>query len=152
MKPKAATLILGLALMSQPLALSGQTKPQTKVPKDVVLRTWKVTGNFVGFEAGDYVHALIKPKKGEEISTFINGYGLDYFLAVNANKTGEFTIQTVKTYVQEEGGVIEIDRVISAKFGKTDFATWWKSTRKSMSTAQIEKKYDPLVQKLTKGS
>lgn len=48
--------------------------------------------------------------------------------------------------------MIEIDRVISAKFGKTDFAAWWKSTRKSMSTAQIEKKYSPLVQKLTKGS
>lgn len=119
MKPKAATLILGLALMSQPLALSGQTKPQTKLPKDVVLRTWKVTGKFVGFEAGDYVHALIKPKKGEENSTFINGYGLDYFLAVNANKTGEFTVQTVKTYVQEEGGS---DRDRSGHLGKV-----WKN-------------------------
>lgn len=152
MKHKSLSLFLGLAIMCPTLASTVQTKPQAKQPKDVILSTQKVTGKFVGFETGDYVHALIAPKKGEEMSVFIHGYGLDYFLAVNANKTGVFTIQTVKSYVEEAGGVIELDRVTSATFGKTTFASWWKATRKSMTPAQIDKKYQPLVQKLNKGS
>jgi|GEM_PF-2167949 len=151
MKRNSLCIVLGLALVFHPLAVPAQNKSAKKPPKDVILKTETVTGKFVGFETGDYVHALITPKKGETFSVFIRGYGLDYFLAVNANKTGLFTIQTAKTYIEEAGGVIEIDRVTSAKFGKTTFAGWWKATRKSMTPAQIDKKYEPLVRKLTKG-
>lgn len=152
MKQISVRTLIVLAIACHPLAVSAQGSSLKKQPKDVVLSTRSVTGKLTGFETGDYVHAIIVPKKGEEVSAYLHGYGLEYFLAVYANKPGVFTVQTVKSYIEEAGGVIEIDRITSAKFGKVTFASWWKATRKAMTADQIDKKCQQLVRKLNKGS
>lgn len=140
------TSLLSLALIA-PAVLSATSFSQT-TPPDKVLSTKTIRGKVVRFETGDYVHAIIKTTKGEELSFFISGPGTDYYLALNANKVGSFRIQTVKSHIEEAGGVMEIERISWAKIGKQSSSEWFKAQRKKYSFEQMEQKYGPLVQKL----
>ena len=118
--------------------------------KEIIKGTHTIRGKFLRFEVGDYVHAVIKDSKGKEMSFYLGGVGLDFYLAINAAKTGSFTYQKVNAYVEEAGGRIDFHRIESAKFGKQGSVSWWKSQLKKMSVDDINKKYQPLVDKLTK--
>jgi hypothetical protein len=141
----ATALILSL-LLTQP-ALQ-DTKPVDK--REIIKATHILKGKFVGFEVGDYVHAIVKDSKGKERSFFIGEPGLDFYLALNAKKNGSFTYQVVDAYIEEAGGRMVIERMSLAKVGRTSSYAWWKSTTKKSNLDAINKKYQPLVDKLTR--
>lgn len=133
-----------LALTVIALACSsalGQSK------KEIIKETRTMRGTFLGFETGDYVHAVIRDSKGMRRSFFIGEPGLDFFLASNRNKNGSFTYQIVNCYIEEAGGREDIERLTKVTFGKLSSTTWWRSLKKKMSLDAINKKYEPLVNK-----
>lgn len=144
MSLRTAALVTSL-LVAASLTVAAQNKPGP----DKVKRTYTVRGTFVGFEVGDYVHAIIKTSKGER-TFFIGGAGLDYYLAEKGKKSGTFTVQVVDSYIEEAGGRMEIDRISAARIGKQSSAAWWSATRRKMSLDAISKKYEPMVQKLVR--
>jgi hypothetical protein len=118
--------------------------------KDVIRSTRTVKGQFVAFEWGDYPHAIIKDAKGKETDYFFGADGIDFYLCTRAKKPGVFTIQKVNTYIQEAGGWQIIDRMSNAKIGAQDCKSWWKQESKAHTQEWIFKKYQPLVDKLTR--
>lgn len=130
--------------------LFGLTSVLAQDKNEKVKSTKTITGKFVGFESGDYLHAIIKDSKGEEVTFFIGGVGLDFFLATHANKSGSFTYQNVEVYMEEAGGRVTIERLTKAKVGKETSTSWWAALRKKMSLDAINKKYQPAVEKLTR--
>lgn len=140
-----STLVVGLLIggaIASPQASSSQ--------KEKVLKTTTVKGKFVGYEVGDYVHARIVGTDGEEQTYYIGGGGMEYFLAEFHNKPGTFTVITVLSNIPEAGGMIEVERIESAKIGKVSSKSWWTSLRKRKSLAAIEKAYRPKIQKITR--
>lgn len=132
------------------VCLFGLTLGFAQDKTEKVKATKTITGKFVGFESGDYLHAVIKDSKGEEVDFFIGGLGLDFFLATHANKTGTFTYQEVEVYMEEAGGRITIARLSKAKVGMETASGWWAAQRKKMSVDAINKKYQPAVDKLVR--
>lgn len=130
------------------VCLFGLTFGFAQDKSEKVKSTKTITGKFVAFESGDYLHAVIKDSKGEEVSFFIGGVGMDFFLATHAKKTGTFTYQEVEVYMEEAGGRITIARLSKAKVGKETDASWWAAQRKKLSLDAINKKYQPAVDKL----
>lgn len=142
---KASRLVLLLLV----LALASFAPAQVS-KKEIVKSTHTVRGKLVRFEMGDYVHVVIKDTKGKERSFFLGGVGLDFYLAANAGKSGSFTYQKVNAYVEEAGGRMDLERLESARIGKQGSVSWWKSLIKRMNVDDINKKYQPMVDKLTK--
>lgn len=143
---KCAVVLASVVCMSSVYA---QATKKVDDKKDIVKATKTIAAKLMSFEVGDYVHAILKDAKGKEHSMWIDGEGVDYFLAIHAKKMLTIKYQTVSTYIPEAGGRETIDRIISAKFGKLDSATWWKAERKKSSVEALTKKYDPLMQKLS---
>lgn len=144
MKTLFASLLL-LVVVTAPTQTSDNKK-------DIVKKTATFTGKVTGFEIGDYVHVKIRNTKGADLSYFVGGgFGLDYFMAAHANKTGTFTVQFVSSYIPEAGGREDIERISNAQFGKVTFRTWMRDQRKKMTNKQISDKYEPLIQKLSAG-
>ncbi len=147
MKIAITTLMVGSLLVSIPAtAQNGGEKAQT----DIIKSTHTITGKLVAYEIGDYVHAIIKDSKGNERSMFVGGGGVQYFMAIHANKNMKIIYQVVDTYIPEAGGRDIVDRVAYAKLGKLDSRTWWKNELKKSSFEKLAEKYDPIVQKLVK--
>lgn len=147
MKFGSISASIALLLLSQ-AAVAQNAKPIDK--KEVVKSTHTIKGRVIGFEVGDYVHAIIKDAKGKERSFFIRATGLDYYLALNAKKNGTFTYQVVDCYIEEAGARMTIERISIAKIGKVSSTSWWKSASKKASMEAIAAKYQPMVDKLTK--
>lgn len=141
------SLAIGIAALS---VVASGAAPCQQNKKDIVKSTHSFKGSLVGFETGDYVHAIIKDAKGHERTFFIGGAGLDYYMAVNAKKPGTFTYQVVDSYIEEAGGRMVIERLTKAKIGKVDSKAWWKAQMKGSSWEKLSKKYEPLVSKLTR--
>lgn len=132
-----------LALLAQPRLETAQ--------KEVVLRTRYVSGTFLGFETGDYVHAIVKTGKSKERSFFIGGAGVDYFLATHVGERGTFTYEVVDSHIPEAGGRMRTERLVRAKFGSASSTSWWKRQTAAKPLEDLEKEYQPLVQKATRG-
>lgn len=115
--------------------------------KDIIKATRWLSGTVIGFETGDYVHAIIKDSKGQERSFFIGGAGTDFFLAVHKGKKLVINYQVVSSYIPEAGGREEIERISSAKYGKLESGAWWKAQRKKHTFEELDKKYSPLIYK-----
>jgi len=144
-------LRFGIVLACLTIAIPGTAQQDaTKNKKDIVKATKTFQGKLVSFEVGDYVHANFKDTKGHERSMYIEGEGVDYFMALHAKQMLTVTYQEVNTFIPEGGGREDVERVIYAKAGKLDSRTWWKAERKKASYEKLSKKYDPVVQKLTK--
>lgn len=128
----------------------GTAAPAQVSKKEIVKSTHTIRGKLLRFEMGDYVHVVIKDSKGKERSFFLGGVGLDFYLAATAGKSGSFTYQKVNAYIEEAGGRMDLDRLESARIGKQGSVSWWKSLTKRMNVDDINKKYQPMVDKLTK--
>ena len=115
--------------------------------KDIIKASRWLRGTVVGFETGDYLHAIVKDSKGEERSFFIGGAGTDFFLAVHKGKKLVINYQVVSSYIPEAGGRQEIERINSAKFGTLESGAWWKAQRKKHSWEELDKRYSPLIYK-----
>ena len=147
-------LCLGLpGAMTATEAQSGKAPPsapqKAAPPKDKVRATKTVKGVFLGFEVGDYMHTVIKKSNGEKESYYLDGQGLEYFLALNKGKSVTATYQVVDTYIEEAGGVETVERITAARTDKQTSATWWKQTGSKYTPEQLEKKYGKLVQQAT---
>jgi hypothetical protein len=93
---------------------------------DKVKATRSLSGKFVGFEAGDYLHAVFAKGDGQEESFFLER-GMEIFLVDHAKEPLELEVQTVETDIPEAGGITEIDRLHAVRAGGVSFADWWKS-------------------------
>lgn len=109
--------------------------------------TKTVSGKFIKFIVGDYIHPLIRKSNGRIQKFFLDSYDLQYFLVVNRGKTMTFIYNVVD--VPQYDKRIIITRMKSAKIGNLKFEKWWKDLRKKYTEQQIKKKYDPLVEKYT---
>ena len=125
------------------------TFAQKKAP-DKIKAVKTVTGKFVQFEQGDYMHVDIKKSNGKTESYWIGGNGLEYFMALNYGKLMVFTYEIVDTYIPESGGRMVIERLKSAKVGTLTSTQWWKDLKKKYTFEQIDKKYGDLIGKYTK--
>lgn len=128
------------------LALLAQ---QANTGPDVVKARFTVKGTFVAFEAGDYIHAVIKVK-GKEESYFIKGAGMEYFLATHVGKTGTFSIERSDSYIENAGQRMTIETLTAAKIGKQSNTSWWKAQTRRTPEEKVRAKYDPLVEKLSR--
>lgn len=140
---KIVATVLALAFVCTP-ALGQQTK---KTPKDKVRAIKTVTGTTVGFQTGDYQHVQIRKSNGKRQSFFLGKPGLDYFLALNKARSVVFRYQIVDSYIPESGGVMRIERLVSARVGSQAFEQWWRELKQKYSIDEIDKRYGPLVEK-----
>jgi len=145
MKFKAllVTLFLGVTLCT-----AFAQKPADQKP-DVVKATRVIKAKFIGFEVGDYEHAIVKVK-GKEESYYIGDYGMDFFLALHPNAMCRLTIQTVDSYIPEANGRMVTERISAVRIGHTSFKSWWKVILRKAHGANLDPKYQPLVDKLTR--
>ncbi len=130
------------------LFFCGTTSAQRKRP-DRVRETKTITGSFVGFEAGDYLHAIVKRSNGERLSFFLMKPGIEYFLVLRKDEPLELTYQVVDTYIPEAGDMETIKRLIAAKASGQTYTAWWRDIRTKFTLAQLEEKYGPLVEAST---
>ncbi len=137
------TAVLVLALSATVVAQQKKADNQ----KDIIKATKWLRATPIGFETGDYLHAVVKDSKRQERSFFIGAPGVEYFLALHKGKSLVITYQIVSSYIPEAGGRQEIERIKSAKYGKLDSAAWWKAQLKKHSWEELEKKYSPLIYK-----
>lgn len=115
---------------------------------DKVKATKTMNGQFVGFEVGDYMHALIKKEDGQEDSFFIGrSESIPYFLVTHKGQPLEITYQIVDSYIEEAGGYQTIERIIAVKAGSLTDKAWWKQEKAGSSVSKLRKKYDPMVDK-----
>jgi hypothetical protein len=137
-------LTVGCALMvaDEQAGAAQQNKP------DKVKATKSIKGQFVGFEVGDYMHAVIKKENGEQDSFFIGqSEGIPYFLVTHKDQPLEITYQVVDSYIEEAGGYQTIERIVSVKAGDMTDKQWWKQERAGSSVSKLRKKYDAMVDK-----
>jgi hypothetical protein len=106
-----------------------------------------IQGRTVGFEMGDYQHVTIKTMNGRKKSFFIFKPGLDYFLALNKGSLLSLTCEVADVDLPESVGKTRIERLTSARAGKTRFESRWRKVSGSNSIEQLEDKYGPLVKK-----
>lgn len=141
--PLLLALVFGFSLF-----LAAPTTQAQKHP-DKIKKTKYVTGKLAGFEQGDYIHALVKPAKGEDLSFFIGGpESLSFFLAAHQGQQVKITYQEVSSWIEEAGGYTDIERVTAARTtaGLTHTA-WWAAERKKSSMSKLRAKYEALIQK-----
>lgn len=129
---------------------SFQTFAQKNKKPEKVKAVKIISGKFVNFEMGDYVHANIKKTDGKIKSFWLGSYRLEYFLAEHKEKPMSFTYEIVDTYIPEAYENMLIERLKSAKVGKLTFESWIKQLEKKYTSEQIEKKYEALINKYSK--
>ncbi|HEV7667307.1 MAG TPA: hypothetical protein VGS22_02205 [Thermoanaerobaculia bacterium] len=113
---------------------------------DKVRETKRLSGTFVGFEAGDYLHAVIAKPDGKRESFFLER-GMEIFLVDHAKQPLELEVQTVDTDVPEAGGVITIERLHAIRAGGVTFADWWTTAEPSFGKLLDE--YQARIEKAT---
>ncbi len=104
-------------------------EPAGQVP-ETIRETKSLKGEFVGFEAGDYLHAVIRQPDGKTSSFFLDR-GMEIFLLDHQNQPLELTYQVVDTHVPEAGGTMTIERLSAIQAGEQTFADWWKTAEPS---------------------
>ncbi|HEY3779780.1 MAG TPA: hypothetical protein VGL56_01760 [Fimbriimonadaceae bacterium] len=134
------------------LLLSPQHKLSQSKGPDIVKSTHWVLGKVVGFEVGDFEHVIIETKGKHKDSYFVGTLLLDDYMAFYANRIGRFKVRSVDTYIEQAGGRQLVDQVSDAIVGRVSFNLWSKSLEVHHTKEQIDAKFRPLVDKLTKKS
>jgi hypothetical protein len=113
---------------------------------ETIRETRTLTGTFLGFEAGDYLHAVIHQGDGETVSFFLDR-GMEIFLVDHKNEPLELTYQVVDTNIPEAGGITTIERLSAIRAGDQTFADWWKTAEPSF--AKLLDEYQPRIEEAT---
>lgn len=119
---------------------------QSDPAPETVRETKTLTGEFIGFEAGDYLHAVIRQPDGSTASFFLER-GMELFLVDHQNQPLELTYQVVDTEIPEAGGTTTIERLHAIKAGDQTFADWWKTAEPNFGKLLDE--YQPRIEKAT---
>lgn len=104
--------------------LSGVVADDFELPDDVVYDTSTISGVFIGFEVGDYVHPVIRDEAGRLRSFWSTDHLMDYFLACNVGERVVLEIEEVDSYIWEIAGMMRIFRVIGASTGTLSYSQW----------------------------
>lgn len=125
---------------------SSETSAEAQPAPETIRETKSLTGEFIGFEAGDYLHAVIRQPDGKTASFFLER-GMELFLVDHQNQPLELTVQVVDTDIPEAGGVTTIERLSAIRAGDQTFAEWWKTAEPSFGTLLDE--YQPRIEEAT---
>ncbi len=109
---------------------SAPAPAETAAPEETVKGSQTLSGTFVGFETGDYLHGVFAVPGGEKRSFFLER-GMEIFLVDHASEPLELEVQTVETDIPEAGGRMDIERLHSIRAGTASFAAWWKTAEPS---------------------
>ena len=155
MKTTSIPLIL-LAFLTGCTSPAPDSEPKEAAPAEVsaeaetspetVRETKSLTGTFLGFEAGDYLHAVIRQPDGQTSSFFLER-GMEIFLVDHRNEPLELTYQVVDTDVPEAGGVMTIERLSAIRAGGQTFADWWKTAESRFG--ELLDEYQPRIEEAT---
>jgi hypothetical protein len=121
------------------VAVQGQSR------KEVVKSTRVIRGTVVGFIGGDEVFADLKDSRGKSAPYYMKPDALAFYLAANVKRAGRFTVQKVTYFDEEAQGKITVDRIVEARFGTETFRAWWKVQLRNASEADLDKKWEPVV-------
>lgn len=156
MKTISTALIL-LGLLAGCSAPATDSEPEQAAPvatseaepepsPETIRETKTLTGTFVGFEAGDYLHAMIRQPDGKTASFFLDR-GMEIFLVDHQDQPLELTYQVVDTNIPEAGGVMTIERLSAIRAGDQTLADWWKTAEPSFGKLLDE--YQPRIEEAT---
>lgn len=150
MKKLFPLLLLMLVTGYASVAAYGQCCGPVRHPKDKIKATKTVTGTFKGFEVGDYIHAVITKKNGQDVSFFLpQNESVQYFLVAHKDETLTLTYNVVSSWIEEAGGMQTIERLATVKSGIETNAAWWKKQRAGSTLSKLRKKYDAMVEQAT---
>ena len=125
---------------------SETSAPAEQPAPDTVRETKTLTGELIGFEAGDYLHAVIRQPDGSSASFFLER-GMEIFLVDHQSQPLELTYQVVDTDIPEAGGITTIERLHAIKARDQTFADWWKTAEPNFGKLLDE--YQPRIEKAT---
>jgi len=131
---------------AEPVATSDLSAGGAEPASYKVKATKSFGGKFLGFEAGDYLHAQFTQPDGQSVSLYLER-GMEIFLVDHAQQPLELEVQTVDADIPEAGGIIEIDRLHGIRAGDASFADWWKSAEPSFGKLLDE--YQERIEKAT---
>lgn len=129
-----------------PSEASAPAEPSPDSSPETVRETKSLTGEFIGFESGDYLHAVIRQPDGSTASFFLEP-GMELFLVDHQSQPLELTYQVVDTDIPEAGGITTIERLSAIRAGDQTFADWWKTAEPSFGKLLDE--YQPRIEKAT---
>lgn len=104
--------------------LSGLVADDFEIPPNMVYDSTTVSGTFLGFEVGDYIHPVIRDARGKILSFWSTNHLMDYFLSCHINERVILDIEEVDCYIMEVGDVMRIFRVIGAGTETVSFSHW----------------------------
>jgi len=95
-----------------------------EIPPNVVHDSTTVTGIFLGYEVGDYIHPVIRDDSGRIRSFWSTDPLMDYFLTCHVNERVILEIEEADSYIWEIAGMMRIFRVIGAGTGTLSYSQW----------------------------
>ena len=75
--------------------------------------------------------------------------GIDYFLAQYKGQNVQLTYEVVDQFIPEAGEWIRLERITDAQVGTQRYSRWWQEIQKKVAPEEIQKRYEPLVEKAT---
>ena len=104
--------------------LLGVVADDFEVLPNVVYDSSTVTGTFLGYEVGDYIHPVIRDENGDVKSFWSTDPLMDYFLTFLVGSRVILEIEEADSYIPESGGMMRIFRVIGARTNTRTFSQW----------------------------
>lgn len=115
---------LNLNLIFILAVLSGVVADDFEIPPNIVYDSTTVSGIFLGYEVGDYIHPIIRDESGKIMSFWSTDPLMDYFLTCHVNERVILDIEEADSYIWEVGEMMRILRVIGASTGSVSFSHW----------------------------
>lgn len=104
--------------------LPGVVADDFELPPDIVLDTYTVSGTLLGFQAGEYMHAVIRDRNGDIMSVLSPDPLMDYFLAGHVGETVVLEVEEAETYAVEAEEMVRTTRLTGAAAGETTYEEW----------------------------
>lgn len=104
--------------------LSGLVADDFEIPPNIVYDSTTVSGIFLGYEVGDYIHPIIRNERGKILSFWSTDPLMDYFLSCHVDERVILEIEEADSYIMELGDMMRILRVIGASTGTVSFSHW----------------------------
>jgi len=120
-------LIIILAVLSGVAADDFELPPNEadfELPPNIVFDSTTVSGIFLGYEVGDYIHPVLRTDTGKILSLWSTDPLMDYFLTCHIDEAVVLEIEEADSYIWEIGDMMRIFRVIGVTTGTTTFSLW----------------------------
>lgn len=104
--------------------LVGVVADDFELPPDILIDTYTVTGTLLGFQAGEYMHAVIRDRSGDVMSVLSPDPLLDFFLSGHVGETVILEVEEVETYLIEAEDMVRTTRLTGAAAGEKTYEEW----------------------------